>query len=200
VAIDRTGRVVAAGYSGGRVEGDFALARYTMNGTLDPSFSDDGRVTTDIGGGSDDHASSVAVAADGRIVAGGNSRGGTVGHPFALTRYRPDGRLDRSFSGDGRVTTRFTYNENQGDEVGGVAIDSRGRIVAVGHNDYHGFALVRYNGTGSVDRTFGKVRTPFPESGAGNGAAAVAIDSRDRVVAAGQAGGNFKLARYIGYP
>jgi hypothetical protein len=45
------------------------------------------------------------------------------------------------------VTTRFTYNENQGDEVGGVA-----------------------------------------------------IDSRDRVVAAGQAGGNFKLARYIGYP
>jgi hypothetical protein len=44
------------------------------------------------------------------------------------------------------------------------------------------------------------VITPFPDSPAGNEALDVAIDSQDRIVAAGQGGSDFALARYIGYP
>jgi hypothetical protein len=39
--------VVAAGWSGG----DFALARYNPDGTLDPSFGGTGKVRTDFGRG-----------------------------------------------------------------------------------------------------------------------------------------------------
>ena len=48
---------------------DFALARYNPNGSLDPSFSGDGKQTTDFGAG--DWAKGVALQGDGKIVAVG---------------------------------------------------------------------------------------------------------------------------------
>ena len=51
--------------------GDFGLARYNPNGSLDPSFSGDGKQTTDLGGL--DQANGVAVQGDGKIVAVGGA-------------------------------------------------------------------------------------------------------------------------------
>ena len=80
-------------------------------GALDTSFDGDGKVTTtDFGPGFDD-ANGVAIYPGGKIVAVGNSQ-----HPprmnggfsdFALARYNPDGSLDTSFDGDGKVVTDF---------------------------------------------------------------------------------------------
>src|SRR5581483_185433 len=72
-------------------------------GDLDPTFSGDGMQTTDFGGGADD-ATAVALAPYGKIVAVGR-RG--PGGAFALARYKPDGSLDSSFSGNGKETTGF---------------------------------------------------------------------------------------------
>jgi hypothetical protein len=47
----------------------FALARYRPNGRLDPTFGDHGQVTTDVGGNG--FARTVALQADGKIVAAG---------------------------------------------------------------------------------------------------------------------------------
>jgi uncharacterized delta-60 repeat protein len=82
VAIDGTGKIVASGIA--RVSGayDFAVARYGTDGSLDPLWSGDGRVTTDFGSG--DQANAVAIQANGRIVAAGFS--GTA--DFALARYK----------------------------------------------------------------------------------------------------------------
>ncbi|MBL8810609.1 MAG: Ig-like domain-containing protein, partial [Planctomycetaceae bacterium] len=66
VAIDSQGRVVVAGSNGY----DFALARYNVDGTLDLSFDNDGKLTTDFGG-SYDYANSVAIDSLGRIVVAG---------------------------------------------------------------------------------------------------------------------------------
>ena len=52
---------------------DFALARYLPNGTLDATFSGDGRVLTDFGSGSDDYAFALALQPDGKIVVAGYS-------------------------------------------------------------------------------------------------------------------------------
>ena len=79
----------------------FALARYNPNGSLDPSFSGDGKQTTDFG--SAGGANGVALQADGGIVVVGNGGNGD----FALARYNPNGSLDPSFSGDGKQTTGF---------------------------------------------------------------------------------------------
>ncbi len=48
---------------------DFALARYTANGTLDSSFGENGIVTTDFNN-LDDYANSIALQGDKIIVAG----------------------------------------------------------------------------------------------------------------------------------
>ena len=64
----------------------------------------------------------VAIQPDGMIVTAGGLA------DFVLTRHEPDGDLDPTFGGDGIVTT----NVSGADEAFDVAIDSQGRIVAVG--------------------------------------------------------------------
>jgi uncharacterized delta-60 repeat protein len=120
---------------------DFALARYNLNGTLDPSFSGDGLQTTDFLFGDGDQANDVAIQASGRIVAVGLAGGGATGNDFGLARYNANGTLDTSFSGDGRKRTNFGGS----DGANGVALQGDGRIVAVGAGNGE-FALARYLG------------------------------------------------------
>ena len=89
-------------------------------------------------------------------------------------------------------------------EANSVAIDSRDRIVAAGYsctsNSACDFALARYNPSGPPDESFsgdGKLTTDFGRTA---GVYSVAIDSRDRIVAAGFGQRHhrygFALARY----
>ncbi len=170
---------------------DFALARYTRAGALDPLFSGDGRVTTDFGGF--DNVNGVVRDAGGNIVAAGHT---TAGNDFALARYTAAGELDPSFDGDGKVTTDFGGFEFGRD----VAIQPDGKLVVVG-NAGGNFGVARYNHDGSLDATFGasgKVTTDF--GGTNDLALAVRLQADGRIVAAGHtpSGGNgdFALARY----
>ncbi len=191
VAIQADGKIVVVGNGGPDARGDvdFALARYNPNGSLDRSFSGDGKQTTDFGG--NDFASGVAVQANGRIVAVGTGSDGA----FALARYNPNGSLDPSFSGDGKRITDFhaIYGAD------GVALQANGKIVAVGDAANGDFALARYNPDGSLDPSFagdGKQATDFGVSGYSTGANAVAIRTDGKIVAVGSAGNLFALARY----
>jgi uncharacterized delta-60 repeat protein len=87
VAIDSNGKVVVAEYSNASgISYDFALARYTPDGTLDSTFNSTGKVVTDFGGF--DVAYAVAIHSDGKIVAAGFSDvSGTS--DFAKARYLP---------------------------------------------------------------------------------------------------------------
>ena len=54
MALQADGKIVAAGGTSGVAQAsDFALARYNPNGSLDTSFSGDGKQTTDFGGDDD---------------------------------------------------------------------------------------------------------------------------------------------------
>ena len=84
VAVQADGKLVVAGTS----DGNFALARYGVDGALDPSFSGDGLVTTDIGG--TDDGQGVAIQADGKIVVvGGSERQLRAGPVHRRRRARP---------------------------------------------------------------------------------------------------------------
>src|SRR6266540_406224 len=134
-------------------------------GQLDPTFDGDGKVVTDLGeseGGGD-----VAVQADGKIVVVGGIRivaNGPV--DFAVARYNPDGSLDTSFDGDGKVVTDFGGTNDEASAVAVQAAD--GKIVAAGTTvpgvHRFDFALARYNADGSLDPSFdgdGRVTTDF---------------------------------------
>src|SRR5439155_6543207 len=69
------GKIVVAGQASLAVRPTFALARYNLDGSLDSSFGQDGKVTTDFTRGGDDAAYSVTFQADGKIVAAGQAGG-----------------------------------------------------------------------------------------------------------------------------
>jgi uncharacterized delta-60 repeat protein len=194
VLLQADGRVVAAGESGG----DFALARYNPDGSLDPSFGSGGLVLTDFGPGGFDEARAVALDAHGRIVVAGRS-----GFRFALARYTPKGRLDSTFGDGGRVLTDFGFPA----QAFGLAIQPGGRIVAGGWADDGGydFALARYHADGRLDRDFGSDGLVLTDIGGGTFDQAFALAARPNgsLVLAGTSNPNtpgaldhFALARY----
>jgi uncharacterized delta-60 repeat protein len=143
VAIQADGRIVVVGTSD---PGEFALARYDVDGMLDPTFDGDGRVTTAFTATGFDAANGVAIDADQRIVVAGTGGNGT----FALARYDSLGTLDATFDGDGKVRTNFTKGVDTADAV---AIQSDGKIVAAGEAGFLGewtgdLGLARYDATG----------------------------------------------------
>ena len=196
VAIQSDGKVVAAGYAP-VTSGDFSVARYNTDGSLDTTFNGTGKVTTDFFGGLDG-ARAVAIQSDGKIVVGGfANNGATAG--FALARYNSDGSLDTSFNGNGKVFTDFGVTSVSS----GLAIQSDGKIVAAGYVAQSGglddFAVARYNPNGSLDTSFsgdGKVTFDF---GSDDFANAVAIQADGKIVVAGYTGQgiatDFALAR-----
>jgi uncharacterized delta-60 repeat protein len=164
LAVQPDGKLVVAGqaYISRGFDGGFdaALARYNSNGTLDTTFGNGGKVTTDLGG-RNDWLTSVAVLPDGRIVAAGQADVAR-GAGFALARYNGDGTLDTSFGTGGTVTTDFFLDE-QGFSLAqsstlAVLPDERivvgGRAYNVSNEGFH-YALARYNLDGTLDGSFG---------------------------------------------
>jgi uncharacterized delta-60 repeat protein len=76
VAVGSGGKIVVAGQSSNLVNPDFAIARFTAGGTLDPSFDTDGKLTVSFFD-SFDSAECAAIQTDGKIVVGGFARNGT---------------------------------------------------------------------------------------------------------------------------
>ncbi len=180
--------VVAAG------AGDWVVARYSSNGSLDTTFDTDGITTTDIDriGVGTESADAVAVQSDGRIIVAGSSKG-----DFAMVRYNTDGSLDTTFDTDG-ITTTNTVGSSLGHGARAVAVQSDGKIVAAGTSDGDDFVVVRYNIDGSLDTTFdtdGITTTDIGTSSA-DGAFAVAVQSDGKIVAAGISDGDFAMVRY----
>ncbi len=104
MVIQRSGKITVVGHDTEtdppRYYRDFVLARYLMDGNLDPAFGG-GRVRTDFGGGSDS-ASDVVEQPDGRLVVAGWSAPGQQ-LQFAVARYNDDASLDSTFDGDGKA-------------------------------------------------------------------------------------------------
>jgi uncharacterized delta-60 repeat protein len=136
------GRLVAAGYAYNGTDYDFALARDNAGGSLDTSFSGDGKQTTDFGSGND-QANALVLQPDDKLVAAGQASNG-ADDDFALARYKPDGSLDPSFSGDGKQITAFG---SAADVAGGLVRQSDDKLVAAGYTNNGtdlDFALARY--------------------------------------------------------
>lgn len=207
VIIQGDDRIVAAGSillsgSGPPTRNDFALARYTSDGQLDPTFGGDGMVTTDFASSSMDDAGSLDLQGDGKIVVAGRSS-----TQFGIARYNSDGSLDSGFGSGGKVTTDFPVSAG----ASGVAIQDDGNIVAIGVT-VHGsssdsnWALVRYLPNGLPDPRFGVAGKVVTDMGSiWDVATDVAIDGEGRIVGAGWSYGpgagsgsevKFALARY----
>jgi uncharacterized delta-60 repeat protein len=163
VALQADGKILV----GGQVECPglqlcFGVVRYGPNGSIDGSFGVSGVARATFPGARcgcvlDD----IAVQRDGRIMAvGWRFRGGDAQDDMllAVARFLPDGRLDPSFSRDGRLSFDFGYGDDLGSAV---AVQPDGRIVVGGVAEFRyrteaDFVVVRLRRNGTLDRTFSR--------------------------------------------
>jgi uncharacterized delta-60 repeat protein len=177
VAIDRRGRtVVGSGSSmksGNGAKAVFSIFRLTKKGRLDPTFAGDGRVEVDPAN-SDDQFQDLAIDRRGRILAVGD----TTGPAGSIARLRSNGRLDRSFSRDGRKALGMSPSS--------VSADRKGRVIIVGSESFGGWssaaAILRLWPNGADDRSFDT------NPGGLSYFMDFFIDGRNRIVASGARG------------
>jgi uncharacterized delta-60 repeat protein len=183
VALQADGKIIAAGLSTDSLidplRMDFTLVRYLPNGSLDMSFDDDGKVTTDFG--SYDGAVAVLVQPDGKIVAAGES----VDQGMAFARYLPNGAPDTSFSGDGKLLLPITGAETVQD----LAVDGSNVFAAVCDEDAASGMVLRLTAAGELDNGFN-----------GNGQAPFAFAGHDCPYALAARSGRIAAAGYAQHP
>jgi uncharacterized delta-60 repeat protein len=194
VALQPDGKIVVTGNIGfGGSSFDFAVARLNPNGSPDPTFSGDGKVTTDFSGFADS-PQAVVIQGDGKIVVGGRTDIGFTGN-FGLARYNTDGSLDTTFSGDGKASF-----DGGGDDLAlDIKLQPDGKIVGAGRANggfVDDFAIYRVTTTGILDTSFdtdGVVTTDF---GGTEYATSVALLPDGRILAGGSSSNDSALARY----
>ncbi|MFO0866933.1 MAG: hypothetical protein U0744_20215, partial [Gemmataceae bacterium] len=186
MAIDGLGNIVVAGQS----SGDFAIARYKPDGSLDLPFGTNGKVSTAFGFNAT--VGSVAIDGTGRIIVVGSANTGN-NWDILIACYCADGSLDETFSGDGKhIISLGSTNE----EASGVIIDASGQIVIAGRSSTQ-ILVARLNADGSFDSSFdtdGIVTTSF-----GPGVAwanSLAIDGSGRILVAGSTGVGIGVVRF----
>lgn len=173
------GKIVTAGFAGisNLSNSVFALVRFNTDGGPDATFGAGGVVTTNFSGFYDE-AKTLAIQADGKLIAAGYRRSFDPDiKKFALARYNTDGSLDSAFGNGGLVTTDISG------EVTALALQPDGKVIAGGSS-----TILRYNSDGSIDPTFGgsgMVTTPM-------GIEALVLQPDGKIIA----GGSSTMVRY----
>ena len=181
LALQTDGKVVAvarATFTDG-TQDNFAVARYLTSGLLDPSFGDAGAVITDFSNRVDG-ANSVALLADGRILAGGQSAPNvaTPNTDFALALYHADGSLDTSFGDAGKIVSTFVGAAYT------VVVDDAGRVILGGTTGAN-FAVLQLAVSGDSDPTFGDGGLATSSFSGSDTVATLLLQQDGRVIAAG---------------
>ena len=192
IEIQTDSKIVAAGYGGfGPIKP--ALARYTADGALDPTFGTNGILTATISTGNAVF-NDLKIQTDGKIVAGGYRDSA-----FYLMRYTTAGVPDSSFGTDGAITT--TIGTGSDEMAYDIALQSDGKILLCGYSsspsDYYGF-IARYNTNGSLDSSFGAngVVTQTIATYTDIEYYGMSLQANGRIVVVGYADSGIILARY----
>jgi uncharacterized delta-60 repeat protein len=202
IAIARGGKPVVTGLICHSYLRDcnLALARLDRHGRLDSSFGNGGKLVASVGPGgkcrsAQAQLSPMALDSRGRIVMGAYCAG-TV----SLARFRPDGHFDRSFGRRGTVNRKHLRIS----AVTALTVDPKNRIDVAGPRGRppNGYGVARFQPNGKVDSSFGNHGTTavrFHEKHVDYVIPlSAAIDSRGRIVLAGNAFG-FSFARFTAH-
>jgi uncharacterized delta-60 repeat protein len=213
VTVQPDGKILVVGYTGTDPNYDVALVRYNVDGSLDTSFSSDGKLTVNIGFAAN-QGSLVTVQPDGKILlANFGSASASGNNEFALARYNADGSLDTSFTGGGKVTADIGSEFIRGASMN---VQPDGKVLVAGYvtngsagggwssgggSETYNITFARYNVDGSLDTSFsgdGKVTTNATPWHLFGYTTTVQSDGKILVVGtgAGTTNGDFQVLRY----
>ena len=146
LAVSGDGKIYAVGVGGS--SNGFAIARYLPNGTLDTSFSDDGKLTIDYAAGTP----AIAPLSGGMSLVA-FSTASPAG--ISIARLKNDGSYDASFGTGGGTLLAL---DGVTAEIGEMLIQPDGKIVVIGCGFFSGNwdgIIARFNPDGTVDAGFG---------------------------------------------
>jgi uncharacterized delta-60 repeat protein len=181
-ALQSDGKIVVAGLSktGSQTVSRMTLFRLNNDGSFDQAFGQGGMAQDSLGRWS----SSVAVLADGRILAAGvGYTSGTPSYSFhMLAMHHADGTMDTTFGNAGVVTTMIP--NCTGAYILGVVVQPDGKIllgdeVKLGRSC---MAMMRYNPDGSPDAGFGSNGLVIDSAGLRNGCYKLAVQPDGRIL------------------
>jgi len=142
MVVQPDGKIVAVGVRSGN--SDIVLARYLPDGSLDPTFSGNGKHAISLGGTEIGRA--IVLQPDGKIVVAGQTDAAGGDDDMVVSRLESDGSLDPSFGVDG---TRFVDFTGKDDEAHDLLLQPDGKLVATGWAVVPGtvdFAAIRLEG------------------------------------------------------
>jgi uncharacterized delta-60 repeat protein len=171
------GRIVVAG-GGGAATSSFCVARLRANGRLDTTFGSGGKRRIGFGG-EQESAFGGALQPDGKIVLVGDSD-----FRVAVARLNPNGSLDTTFSGDGKMI--FSWGP-----IGramAVVVLQNGKILVGGFSGPEGgnMQVARLKPDGALDTTFGTGGKAAVDFGGDDFALATARQANGRILLAGR--------------
>jgi len=161
MAIQPDGKIVFTseyGDTSGFIDYDFITVRLNYNGAYDSTFGEarkNGRAGyVKTGMGSQDFPTALLIQPDGKIIVGGHQNGGDFGDStFAvMARYTFDGRLDKTFDKDGKLTVELGIDAR----VKAMSLAADGKIVLAGDSE-DALVLMRLNPDGHIDHTMGGI-------------------------------------------
>ncbi len=158
IAIQPDGKIVVGGSTTEAGRNYFALVRYNIDGSLDNTFGTGGKVVTRLKDRSS--ISSIAIQADGKIVAGGSAYNFStnlfIDSGYTIVRYNMDGIIDSLFGKNGITVVKMS---NGTGELKKLLIKPDGKILTggtVGKPTFENIpVLVQFNSNGSIDSSFG---------------------------------------------
>jgi uncharacterized delta-60 repeat protein len=179
-ALQEDGKIVLVGDS----DLQPAVARLNRNGSLDATFSSDGKKI--FSWGPIGRAMAVVVLPNGKLLVGGFS--GPEGGNIRAARLKPGGALDTAFGLDGIATVDFGGD----DFAGTMARQANGRILLAGRSTTAGAVVARLRTNGELDPDFGgDGRVTLPGAGALN---AVLVQPDRKIVVAGNTVGSTMMS------
>lgn len=202
IAIQSDGKMVVAG-SSVNIFNQGVVARYNVDGTLDPTFGAGGMVASSLFGGSG-AIEDLELLPDGSIlVAGGTSN--AAGSTFGVLKLKPSGEVDTSFGIRGFAVANFPNHTV--DTAHAIALQGANIVVAgQGLNAAADLDMLvaQFTADGNLDNSFGTtglVVVAFDVAATKNDVAFdVTVDNSNKILLAGSAdtGANkldFALAR-----
>jgi uncharacterized delta-60 repeat protein len=193
VAVDKSGRIIAAGVAGI----NSWVERLNPDGSRDNTFGTPGLypwvLSFDLGG--DDTIARLALLPDGRVLGVGSRVTGTADIDAVVARIAPGAGLDSTFGESGFRT--YGFGAGSSDEATDLVVEPGGKIDVAGSGSAaNAFALTRLTASGNLDPSFSGKSTVAADFGSAALASAVALQANGKIVLAGDDGKDFAVARF----
>ncbi len=159
ITFQSNNKIIIAGHTeipSSQDNSNFVMLRLTIDGLLDASFGNNGKVITDFDGNDIVHCATVLD--DDSIILSGTSRFNSDNNSkIAMSKYTSSGILATTFGLNGKMLTQIDSTHQNDGIFNLIERDSKLYGIGFSKNTTFDFLIVRFNSDGTLDTTLNNV-------------------------------------------